>query len=134
MKERENGRCAGDRDLAQSQLEEFFGMIHHNDDNPNTQKAFWLMKKASRVSENIIVTAIELFLENNFEVFGAPYESDFQLAYWELTKFIDGTYTIDSEILFMGSTLTIDLLQFNSAHGKCEISVEEGVMPICVMA
>ena len=81
MKEQENERRAKDRDLAQSQLEEFIGTIRHNDDNPDTQKAFRLMKKAARVSEKIIVTAIDLFFENNVEVFGAPYESDFQLVY-----------------------------------------------------
>ena len=128
MKEEENKRRAGDRDLAQSELEKFLRTIRHNDDNTDTKKAFQLMKKAARVSEKIIVTAIELFAENNVEVFGAPYESDFQLVYWELIGFTDGTYTVDSDMFAMGSKLIIDLLNFNSARGNCKLLIRDEVL------
>ena len=48
---------------------------------------------------------------------------------WELTEFTVDTYTIGSDTFTMDFTLTIDLLQFNSAHGKCKILVKEVVMP-----
>ena len=80
------------------------------------------------MSEKIIVTAIELFVENNVEVFGAPYASDFQLVYWELIGFTDGTYTVDSDIFAMGSNLVIDLLNFNSARGNCKLLIRDEVL------
>ena len=43
--------------------------------------------------------------------------------YWELTGFTHGTYTVDSDIFAMGSDLIIDLLNFNSALGKCKLLV-----------
>ena len=128
MKEQENGRCAAERDLAQSQLEKFLRTIRHNDDNTDTKKAFQLMKRAVRVNKKIIVTAVDVFIENGVEVFGAPYESDFQLVYWEMIGFTDGTYTVDSDIFAMGSNLVVDLLNFNSARGNCKLLIRDEVL------
>jgi len=80
------------------------------------------------VNENIIVTAVDVFIENGVEVFGAPYESDFQLGYWEMIGFTDGTYTVDSDIFAMGSNLVVDLLNFKSASGNCKLLIRDEVM------
>ena len=58
---------------------------------------------------------------------GPKIESDFQLIHWENIGFTDGTYTTDSDIFAMGSSMVIDLLNFNSAHGKCKILLREDV-------
>ena len=79
------------------------------------------MKEAASVTEQIIGTAVKIFQDNGFEVFGAPYESDFQLVYWEITGFTDGTLTIDSDIFAMGSSMVVDLVNYNSANGKCKV-------------
>jgi len=87
----------------------------------NVNEVFRDMKKATSVTPEIISTAVEVFKQHGMEVYGAPFESDFQLVYWELIGFTQGTFTTDSDIFAMGSDLVVDLLDLNSAYGNCKI-------------
>lgn len=87
------------------------------------------MKQAVFVSNYIIADTVQVFKDNGREVYGAPYESDFQLVHWELSDFTQGTMTTDSDIFAMGSKIFIDLLNFSSANGKCKIVVRDDVLP-----
>jgi len=87
----------------------------------NVNEVFRDMKKATSVTPEIISTAVEVFKQHDMEVYGAPFESDFQLVYWELIGFTQGTFTTDSDIFAMGSDLVVDLLDLNSAYGNCKI-------------
>lgn len=127
MKGAVNEERADERD---SSLAKFNAMLREEKggyDKKKTKKAFKLMKAAACVSETVISTAIEVFRSYDNEVYGAPYESDFQLVHWELSGFTDGTYTIDSDIFAMGSKMVIDLVNFNSANGKCVVLLRQEV-------
>ena len=127
MKERENTKRQKDRELAQEKLKLLVESGNFNDENM-LKKAKSLMKESAFVNDDVVAAGVGVFLEHGFEVCGAPYESDFQLVYWEKKGITDGTYTIDSDIFAMGSSMTIDLLNFNSAKGKCKILLREQVL------
>ena len=57
-----------------------------------------LMKKTVFVREEILMQALIEFRRNKIELYSGPYESDFQLAFWEKTDFTDGTISVDSDI------------------------------------
>ncbi|EJK44802.1 hypothetical protein THAOC_36628 [Thalassiosira oceanica] len=88
-------------------------------------KAF--VKNMAYVSDKIVAVGVEVFRDHGHEVYGTCFESDFQLVYWEKKGFTAGTLTIDSDIYAMGSKLTIDLVNYNSAKGKCKILVRSEV-------
>ena len=90
-------------------------------------RVFKKMKAAVFVSDTVVSTAIDVFRKFGMEVYGAPYEADFQLVYWELVGFTHGTYTIDSDLYAMGCKMVIDLLNFGSAKGKCVVILREEV-------
>ena len=124
MKEAENRKRNEQRDVAITELEKLF----RDPEIAKKQKhALKLMKKAARVDEYITATAVQVFRDKGFKVYGAPYESDFQLVHWELTGFMHGTYTIDSDLYVMGCNMVIDLLNFGSAQGACKILIREQV-------
>ena len=87
-----------------------------------------LMRAAVWVTPEIIQTEVQVFRDHGHKIYGAPYESDFQLVFWELTKFTNGTYTIDSDIFAIGSNMMIDLINFRSLKGKCKILLRHKVL------
>ena len=125
MKEAVNVARKAERDKAEA---EFRAMLTSAEVELKTKDITRLMKKAAWVSPEVISTAVKVFREHGHEVYGAPYESDFQLVHWELSGFTHGTYTIDSDIFAMGSKLMVDLINFKSATGKCKILVREEVL------
>ena len=131
MKSAENNARDADRNNAQSQLDALFGMNNINDlltnDNEKRKEAIKLMKRAVRVTPDIIATGVRIFKENGHDVYGAPFEADWQLVYWEKTGFTQGTISIDSDIWAMGSELFVDLLDYTSADGKCVVLEREKV-------
>ena len=114
MKESVNAERATTRDAALEEVEAILGREDINEklksDDEELKKVLGKMKKATRVTDTVIGTAIEVFKRNGHEVYGAPYEADFQLVYWEITGFTHGTATIDSDIFAMGSELVVDLI------------------------
>lgn len=90
-------------------------------DDPNIADVKRWMKKAVYVREDILAQAVEVFKDNKVEVYGAITEADFQLAYWELTKFTDGTISVDSDIFALGSKFFVDDLKVDSKDGNCFI-------------
>ena len=94
MKDAENMKRNDNRNTALQSVEE---MIRSHDISTHTKDAIKPMKKAARVYDYILGTAVQVFWDNGSGVFGAPYESDFQLVHWENIGFADGTYTIDSD-------------------------------------
>ncbi|KAL7548740.1 hypothetical protein ACHAWF_017202 [Thalassiosira exigua] len=125
MKEAVNVARKEERDKAEAN---FRALLASDEAETKTKEIAKLMKKAVWVSPEVIGTAVKVFREHGHEVYGAPYESDFQLVYWELSGFTSGTYTIDSDIFAMGSKLMVDLINFKSATGKCKILVREEVL------
>ncbi|KAL7551313.1 hypothetical protein ACHAWF_014516 [Thalassiosira exigua] len=111
MKEGKNGKRRADRESAHREL------TNHLKSAVRVQA----LKKAAHVDESVLATAVEVFHSHGVEVIGAPYESDFQLVHWENIGFTDATYTTDSDIFAMGSNTMVDLLNFNSASGRCVI-------------
>ncbi|KAL7523213.1 hypothetical protein ACHAWF_000427, partial [Thalassiosira exigua] len=71
------------------------------------------MKAAAHVTDEIIGTAVQVFLDHMFEVNGAPYESDFQLVYWD-AKEVLGRVMEGSE-----GWKTKDLISYSALSG-CE--------------
>ena len=101
-------------------------------DDDGKKRVSTLMKKAVYVREDILHQAIQVFKKNKVEVYCAPYEADFQLAYWARSSFTDGTITIDSDLFFLGSGLVIDELEYSSARsvGSCIFVEREEVMKV----
>ena len=124
MKDAENAQRNNKRDIALKKVEE---ILCSPDIENKTKETLKLMKSAVRITEQIVGVAVKVFLDHRHEVFGAPYESDFQLVHWENIGFTDGTFTIDSDIWAMGSSMMIDLLNFHSAKGKCKILIRKKV-------
>ena len=87
-----------------------------------------LMRVAVWFTPEIIQTEAQVFRDHGHKIYGAPYESDFQLVFWELTRFNDGTYTIDSDIFAIGSNMMIDLINFRSAKGNYKILLRHKVL------
>ena len=87
-----------------------------------------LLKKAVHVREDILAQAVDIFRVNKVEVYGAPYEADFQLVFWELSGFTDGTISVDSDIFGLGSKMFVDVLKTSSKLGNCMILKREEVM------
>ena len=79
------------------------------------------MKKNVYVREDILAQAIHIFKQNNVEVYGAPYEADFQLVHWEKIGFTDGSITVDSDLFAMGSQFLVDELNVHSKDACCMI-------------
>ena len=75
------------------------------------------------MSDKIVAVGVKVFRDHGHEVYGTCFESNFQVVYWERIKFTDGTLLIDSDLLAMGSNFFIDLVNYNSANGKCKILI-----------
>ena len=45
-----------------------------------TKEAAKLMEKAVQVTDGIFTTAIRVLMDHDFECFGTPYKSDFQIT------------------------------------------------------
>ena len=127
MKDAVNAKRSDDRRKASSDLSGLLASPFINNEE-NIKQAKKLIIVAAHVSSHIIANAAEVFVESGHEVYGAPYEADFQLVHWERIGFTQGTYTIDSDIFVMGSNLVVDLLNFKSADGKCKIIVRDQVL------
>ena len=91
--------------------------------NEKIKEAKRLLKNAAHVSDKIVAVGVKVFRDHGHEVYGTCFETDFQLVYWEKINFIDGTLSIDSDLLAMGLSLFIDLVNYNSANVKCKILV-----------
>ncbi|KAL7501673.1 hypothetical protein ACHAWT_009485, partial [Skeletonema menzelii] len=115
MKAAENDAREADRNNAQSELDALFRTDDINSilasDEEKLKNALKLMKRSVRVTPDVIAAAVRIFRDNGHEVFGAPFEADWQLVYWELTGFTDGTISIDSDIWAMGSKVFVDCTQ-----------------------
>eukprot|EP00984_Skeletonema_dohrnii_P024318 scaffold13436_cov73-Skeletonema_dohrnii-CCMP3373.AAC.3 len=131
MKAAENDARKADRDKAQSELDALFRTNDINNiltsDKKKLNEALKLMKRSVQVTPDVIATAVRVFKENDHEVHGAPFEADWQLVFWELSGFTGATITIDSDIWAMGSKVYVDLLDYNSAEGKCKVLERDDV-------
>ncbi len=131
MKAAENNAREDDRNKARSELDELFStndinsILASNDEK--LKEALKLMKRSVRVTPDVIATAVRIFRENGHDVYGAPFEADWQLVHWEQTGFTEGTISIDSDIWAMGSKVFVDLLNYNSSDGKCVVLEREKV-------
>ncbi|KAL7516228.1 hypothetical protein ACHAWX_001262 [Stephanocyclus meneghinianus] len=114
-----------DRNNSQLLLNEIFQ--RQDLDNDAIEEADKLMKKAAHVTEEILSQAIDIFRQNNIEVYGAPYEADFQLVEWENSGFTHGTISIDSDIFLLGSKMLIDSLNVEKL-GNCFIYKRDDIM------
>ena len=85
------------------------------------------MKDVVYVREEVLSQAIYIFKKNNVEVYGAPYEADFQLVHWEMSGFTDGMLSTDSDIFLLGSNMMIDALNTDRL-GKCFIYCRREIM------
>ena len=86
------------------------------------------MKRAVKIREDILSTAVDIFKENGTEVYCAPYEADFQLVYWENVGFTLGSISIYSDLFALGSKLLVDQLNLESSNGNCKIILRSAVM------
>ena len=124
FKQSVNSERRATRSQAQDQLNVLFrnqNVMQEDIIGESGKRVSALMKKAVYVREDILHHAMQVFKKNKVEVYCAPYEADFQLAYWEKTGFTDGTITIDSDLFFLGSGLVIDELDYKSSRtmGSC---------------
>ena len=117
-RERKNSKWKDQQDKA---LGDLYAHLKSDDieDSTNVKKAFKLMKKTAYDSEHILGTAIKICLGKDYEVYVAPYKSDFRLVSWEMTCSTDGTYTTDSDIYTMGSHRTQNSTVYWQYHIFC---------------
>mmetsp|Transcript_36508 Transcript_36508/g.74330 ORF Transcript_36508/g.74330 Transcript_36508/m.74330 type:complete len:757 (-) Transcript_36508:306-2576(-) len=122
LKNEENKKRRTEHSGAAAHLKDI--LLRENPDQ-HVEEAKKMMKQATYVRPDIIAHAVSIFKEHKVETYGAIYEADFQLWYWEMTGFTHGTISVDSDIFAMGSkdanSLFIDLLNVESSDGKCKI-------------
>ena len=71
MKETENAKRGRDRNSAKEKLE---SLLRCPEISSKKKEAYKLMKSAVTVDEHMLGTAVKVFRDHGFEVYGAPYE------------------------------------------------------------